>query len=146
MNGIRGADRICRERAERVALPGTWIALLSAGAGFEARERIGSSWTNLTTMDGKTIATSAEDLWDGQLYNGINRDEFGMFRHPSYVWTGTNWNGSSSGATCRHWTFPALGGWYGGRGISGRTDSTWIAIHNDWHPCGRRFRIYCIEQ
>ncbi len=129
-------------RATAAGLPGTWRALLSTTA-VNARDRIHYRWDRLETMDGRLIATSSADLWDGTIGNPINRTERNEAIAHAWVWTGTAASGIHN-TSCINWTSRA-GLDTGGRGDNRHTTHDWVNVVG-MHDCGSYAALYCIEQ
>ncbi len=129
-------------RARAAGLPGTWRALLSTGA-VHARNRIHYNWDRLKTMDGRTIATSSSDLWDGTIGNRIDRGEKGELIS-FHAWTGTEMRGFRTEHTCKDWTTSVESLPRGTFGLSSRIDHGWV--NAGFGVCNSPLSLYCVEQ
>ncbi|HEY5646334.1 MAG TPA: DUF1554 domain-containing protein, partial [Pseudomonadales bacterium] len=112
LGGLAGADAHCQSLAEATGSTKTWRAYLSTSSPLvHARDRIGSGpWFN---VNGDQIAANLDDLH----YNNRNLNKEmsltetggtvnGVGDQPNQhdVITGTNPDGTSSGANCNNWT------------------------------------------
>jgi hypothetical protein len=126
--GTAAFDSSCQSKAVAAGLTGTWKALLSdTTQGGGPRARINFNWGVVKRVDGVSVATSWDDLWDGTLAAPINRDQNGVIR-AGEVWTASKPSGeisitSGSVGTCENWTSGALSSTYG---LSSSTSSGWI--------------------
>lgn len=158
--GITQADIVCQQQAAAGGLAqfNKYRALLS-DSQTDARDRVDIIWP-LRRVDGKFVALSAEDLWDGFLRAPINVDEFGQ-TVSGLVWTGTDSNGvKDAGARvpslydptgnlfppfCADWSKRWL---YVEGGIADEMDYRWISKDgdSDWSsmPCTIGARLYCV--
>jgi hypothetical protein len=139
LGGLAGADAHCQSLAEATGSTKTWRAYLSTSTPLvHARDRIGSGpWFN---VNGDQIAANVDDLH----YNTLNLNKEnsltetggtvnGVGDDPNQhdIITGTNPDGTSSGANCNNWT--------GGEGTAtlghldrvggGAMASSWNAAH-----------------
>jgi len=111
LGGLEGADAHCQRLAESGGAGGrTWRAYLSTTDGVDARDRIGEGpWYNARGVE---IAASVEELHaDNNLTKETQLDEKGATvngrgdspnRHD--ILTGSNADGTASGATCDNWS------------------------------------------
>lgn len=82
---------------------GPWVAWLSTST-TNAVDRLASySGPFAHAVTGLTIAENLEDLTDGKLCNGIQRDEFGA-SWVHFAWTGSLSDGTLGAGTCGDWT------------------------------------------
>lgn len=139
LGGLEGADAHCQSLAESVGAGGrTWRAYLSTTDGVDARDRIGEGpWYNARGVE---IASSVENLHgDNNLTKQTQLNENGEEvngrgdspnRHD--ILTGSNADGTSSGATCENWTSSGGGSATVGhhdRTGGGSDPTSWNAAH-----------------
>ncbi|MFA5023488.1 MAG: fibrinogen-like YCDxxxxGGGW domain-containing protein [Patescibacteria group bacterium] len=124
--GLAAADAICQSEANSAGLSGTFKAWLSASSA-SARDRLTHSVGPYKQVNGTQIAANWSDLVSGNNWLLTNRisvaADGGVIGHnacsayygdpyydicwPSvvnFIWTGTNWDGSGTGAYCSDWT------------------------------------------
>ncbi|MFN3827129.1 MAG: tail fiber domain-containing protein [Micavibrio sp.] len=148
--GVAGADAKCQARADAASLGGTWTAMIGDRGSVDsyAINRTSVNWGTLVNMNNETVATSWTDLWDGNVSNPINRDEFNVVTNQS-VWTGSTTNGrphdpsSSFNNDCYGWTGNGSGYENGRFGSSGSTSSTFVTSGTS--QCNSSYRLYCVE-
>jgi len=110
LGGLVGADQKCQARADAAGLAkNTYKAWLST-ASVNAIDRLGSArgWLR---VDGKPFADTKADIVAGKIFHPIRVDELGNYDNApwgSYVWTGTNHDGSRDEDTCSEWTSSSL--------------------------------------
>lgn len=75
LGGLTGADAKCAERAKAGGLKGRYVALISTST-VNAKDRVRLSGRVLR-IDGVLIAGNARELWDGNVANKLEIDEFG---------------------------------------------------------------------
>ncbi len=151
LGGVAGADALCASHAASglltAPLGATWKALISIHGVVDAKDRV--SWAGPVRDVSGVLATNDPTTWpwvkDGSSDIGI--DEDGNPPPDSYVWTGSNVNGTSVGPgyDCNGWTdgTSTYEGW------SGETDnfgnSTWIdSFGNDCDD--EWFSLYCVSE
>lgn len=136
--GLAGGDAKCQGFANAAKLGGTWKAWLSTST-VDAKDRIPDAEYRLVDLS-TVVASSKADLLDGALAAKITMDELGAQRG-SYVWTGTNNGGTSTGGNCNGWNSLAQNISVGNNtNLSQWSDSTTIGA------CGNSLRLYCFEQ
>jgi hypothetical protein len=138
LGGLAGADAKCQARANAGKLGGTWRAWLSVG-GTDAKDRIPDAEYRLIDLS-TVVATSKADLIDGMIANNIDRDELGVLRE-SFVWTGTNNDGTGTGGDCNDWTSLAMNI---SLGKNAEVDK-WSHA-GTIGACINTLRLYCFEQ
>jgi len=138
LGGLTGADAVCTAHAGAADLGGTWRAWLSA-SGADARSRIAGGAYRLTD-DVTVVAADGADLFDGTLAAPLARDEDGNAVAFTQARTGTNGDGSWSGASCGGWTND------GGVGTAGRLDGTTSWTAAALADCGLDLPLYCFER
>jgi hypothetical protein len=149
LGDVGGADAICQQLAGAAGLPGTFAAWLSS-VGSSATDRLHHSDKPYVRRDGTVVATSWDDLTDGQLAAPISIDENGITQSGN-VWTSTSFGGevavADTRATCIEWT-SAMSSVFDGAfvGSATATDGTWTLIANAVVECGQAARLYCVEQ
>jgi hypothetical protein len=138
LGGLAGADAKCQTRANAGNLGGTWRAFLST-ASVNAKDRIPNAEYRLIDLS-TVVATSKADLTDGMITNNIQMDETGALR-ASFVWTGSNNDGTSNGGNCNGWNSQAQ------NIFLGRNDdpAQW-ALASTIGACGNTLRLYCFEE
>jgi hypothetical protein len=115
LGGLAGADAICSTLAGNAGLPGTFVALLSTST-VDARNRLAGArgWVR---PDGRVVADTIEDLFDGSVYHPILLTEDGerirdVLDDPDAetvtVFTGSRADGlrrsNEAAEFCRDWT------------------------------------------
>jgi hypothetical protein len=83
-----------------------------------------------------------DDLTDGTLTAGIDRDENGNLVSGD-VWTGTTVAGDTAAATCNDWA-SSSSAVTGKCGTSGGVDASWTVSSTP--SCNIQLRLYCFEQ
>lgn len=146
--GLAGADNKCNLAAKafgtRTAnLPGIWRAVASTPTA-KAKNRITfQPGASIVNSNGELISEIANDLWAGNLYSPVNRDEFGSTKPSAKVWTGSTLSGASS-TNCINW----VGGTSqdGITGLSSATDGTWLSYEGAGaNGCANTYSLYCIN-
>ena len=151
LGGVAGGDTICSSSA-------------SGSTAFGNLTRVGFSWkawladstyspaNNFTRcdsyelLDGTLVASSFDTLISvltsgNNLENAINLDETNA-TIISGVWTGTKYDGTSSGATCNNWSTSNASG----RGTKGNTvDTNAFWAWGIETSCDGFNRLYCFE-
>ncbi|MCM2343552.1 MAG: hypothetical protein NDJ24_03250 [Alphaproteobacteria bacterium] len=145
IGGTGGADAWCSQRANSAGLGTAWKALISDSEVDQyAVNRVPLDWGTLQNMNGQTVATSWNDLWDGTIGSAINRSEFNMLTSGN-VWTGSDANGVVFGNTCLGWTTSSTSSTLSTRyGTSSLTSSSWLSA--GVLACNNSLYFYCIEQ
>ncbi|MCC6847523.1 MAG: hypothetical protein IT294_03410 [Deltaproteobacteria bacterium] len=136
LGGLAGADAICTTRAAGAGLSGAYVAWLST-ATVNAIDRLGAA-RGFVRPDGAPVADLPSALAANQVFNAIRLDERGNDLGAVEVWTGTQKNGTTSGATCANWTATSGNGRIG-NGLGGPAAWTDAANGN----CSQPRRIYC---
>lgn len=146
LGGLAGADAHCERLAESVGAGGrTWRAYLST-SDVDARDRIGDGpWNN---SRGVEIASSVENLHgENNLTKETQLNEQGAVvngrgdspnRHD--ILTGSDLDGTSSGATCNNWTSSSSDGsasvGHHDRQGGGDNPTSWNSAHGS-RGCGQ---------
>ena len=109
--GLHAADYVVTEEGWYGGLigPNDWDfytavfrAILSI-EGTDARDRLPISGP-IYNMQGELIAISSDDLWDGTLEHGVKYNAWGqLVPEGTNIWTGTEYDGTHSGASCGAW-------------------------------------------
>jgi hypothetical protein len=87
------------------------------------------------------IANNMTELLDGNLDNPIQVDENGDTATGDIeVWTGTNANGTNSGANCSNWDSDS-GSTKGQSGLANAVNAAWT--ENKEENCDVSNRLYC---
>jgi hypothetical protein len=144
LGGIAGADAKCQQLAEQAGLTGTFKAWLSTNPDDDPESRFTGA-TGYALVDGTMIATSWEDLTDGDILAPIDVTETGVRGISNYVWTNVSATGESTDSDdCNAWTD---GTWdnYGEFGYSARSDSIWTERFVLPVKCGRWHHLYCFQ-
>ncbi len=147
IGGLAGADEKCNLEAALYGLTGsTWKAIVSgSGVGESAQARISITRPIFNTrpiVSGgpQLIAINALDFWDTTLANAPRFQADGVIAVVTSAFTGSNADGTYSGANCANWTSAAGSG---GRGLNTSVTSTWIT--NATALCNTVNRLYCID-
>ncbi len=136
--GLAGGDAKCQQHANAAKLGGTWRAWLST-ASVDAKDRIPDAEYRLVDL-ATVVAASKADLLDGTLSAPITMDELGA-RRGSYVWTGSNNDGTSTGGNCNGWMSLAQN-----IGLGNNVDATLWSSSGTIGACGNSLRLYCFEE
>jgi len=145
LGGLSGGDAICAADATANGLPaGTYLAWLSDGTDSPAT-RFDLNAGPYALPDGTPIAANWADLTDGALLTPINQLADGVTTLNSWVFTGTNSDGTSvsasaDGENCVGWT---SAGSTGVRGQSGDIGTTWSNVTSI--GCSVTVRLYCFQ-
>ncbi|MFN3826352.1 MAG: hypothetical protein ACK4NR_01860 [Micavibrio sp.] len=144
INGVGGADSICAARASAAGLGTAWKALISDSKESQyAVNRVPLNWGTLQNMNGGTVATSWNDLWDGNVSGLPNYNENGVLVSTN-VWTGSLSNGRPTTNTCLDWSSNTNSSTYStGRGISNFTNQV---IYLGTVTCNNSHPLYCVEE
>jgi protocatechuate 3,4-dioxygenase beta subunit len=137
-DGYEGSDFRCQYLADQASLGGIWRSVLSF-SDLDAKQKIVIRG-NVYNMNGELLATSSADFWDGTLSAYPKYSETGadMTSATSYVWTGSNNNGTKS--TTSDWTGTAANTRYG------EFTSPVYTFSQNNGPGTLLFRIYCLSQ
>jgi hypothetical protein len=149
LGGLTGADTICQLRSYAGSVAsGQYRAWLSAQT-TDVASRVDHSGPYYGSM-GNLVATSWDDLTDGQIATPIYGDEAGTAVAPSIIWTGSHDDGTATGEDCSGWTSNAATV-AGGTGDHEVLDA-WSYIDDVPHGCDRNlkdgifpYKIYCID-
>lgn len=152
LGGIAGADAKCAAAGANSPHPDRdWRAILSV-PGDDARDRLivnGEIWTfDPAGEPADLVADDFDDLWDGDVHHVINRREDGTPGSFSYVWSGTQDDGTAHSFSCNSFgNFPSSGndstGYRGSALLSWPT--TWWIDNGNWH-CTTNYPIFCLSQ
>jgi len=142
--GIAAGDSICRTFAANGHLPGAdfFLAYLSDSASIAAKDRlsINGPWSRL---DHYRVADDLVELTSGRLKVPIAVDETGAVPYQVQgEWTGTNIDGTPTGAACGDWTSNSSGdvaSW----GKNGYASSEWIDLADN-AACSGGKALYCL--
>jgi hypothetical protein len=165
-DGIRGADKLCNDRAQAGGLPnvGSYVAWLSK-PGLNARDRLAGArgWVNTNNQpvfDNVVFApATGEGLTGGKMFYAVQYDEFKdpvLFDTADFVFTGTDAIGaltadspSFGNAHCSSWTSAATGSkvgfaniGYAFQGTVGWTEAD-VRFQGGGQNCQRPGRLYC---
>ncbi len=146
LTGLELADAHCQELAESASKEGTYKAWLSDGLN-NPESRFGFAFSGFSgvfeLVDGSVIATSWEDLTDGEITHTIDIDETGKEMQFSLIWTNTaDWGGLAGAGSCINWTSTdAIK-----KGLAGAnqfTDGQWTEFEPN--SCANSARLYCFQ-
>ncbi len=164
-DGVAGGDCICQYHANEAGLTGTFFAWLSDSTSSPATDFVRST-VPYVRPDGVMVASSWEDLTDTTILAPIEVNELGgrprvdpalrPGRDPStsnvFVWTGTEFDGTSIGFSCGNWTNTQEPGVVAIGEMIPRTACSWTN-KSDWcrstntEGCGdKKYHLYCFEQ
>jgi len=159
LGNFSGADAKCQTAAQNAGLSGTFKAWIggrmddtgNGGGTQNVSERMTHSTGPYSLTTGAKVADDWNDLTDGSLDHGIDRDENGNLVSGS-VWTNTKTNGKAfdhrrdcgpGGSQADVWgsadQFES-----GHFGNIGDTGSTWTSNTNT--ACTNSFHLYCFQQ
>lgn len=167
LGGLAGADAKCDAHAQAAGLTGTYLAWLSSSQATAA-ERMTHHDAGYVLVDGTVVATSWDDLVDGEIAHEIDLEETGAFHDvmPTHrvavaVWSSTDVMGHRASAMwddtgCEDWTVGAVP-WstpavYGGIGLVYDSSGAQSFLDHRWtdaqNPvgCGALAALYCVEQ
>jgi hypothetical protein len=129
----------------------TYKAILSNGS-TNARDRLSLPVGAVRRPDGLEVASNVAGLWDGNVGQTINRNEFNQFVGSSFVWTGSLADGRKDETSalgpkfCNNWASTAVSGV-----AVGQTNSTFTQWLNNSTSsfmsspsCSEQLRLYCI--
>jgi len=138
LGGLSGADSMCQSLAGSLNPQGTFVAWLSDDT-HDAKDRVTSSgpWYRL---DGIKVADSKADLTDGIIFTSINYDNTYSYSPMTFVWTGTDSDGTKSTYNCSNW------GSTSGDGTAGNTSAVYYWTSANHFSCGTSYKLYCFEQ
>lgn len=139
--GLAAADMLCGLAAASARLGGTWKAWI-ADDGTDAIARMADvgPWY---LVDGRTMVFESKARMPWPLVP-LNVTETGAPVSSSWVWTGTQSDGTRQlGSNCEGWSSSNYYKW-GGGGLTGSNDYAWTADYD--HPCSSSARLYCVEQ
>ena len=140
LGGVPGADQSCTTYAANAGLGGAWMAWVTTAAS-PASSRLTSAgpWYLVT---GERVAASKATLAGATtLDRPIDRDEHGVQRINSPVWTGLS-SGGNGGGDCSNWTstFVSL---TGAAGDTQYASFAWQQFGNA--ACSTAHRLYCFQ-
>jgi len=138
---VQAGNTICQAHADRANLPGRYLAWLSDSKGNSPAKnfnRLPNTHDYLRT-DGAKISDGWASLLTG-VSSRLDRLENGSGTGQTRAWTGTNTDGSSTGANCANWTSTAI------TATSGNTKTTgnWSAANTD--SCSLSRPLVCVQQ
>jgi hypothetical protein len=144
--GTIDLDSRCQSYATASGLSGNWKVLISdTSQGGGPRNRMSFNWGTLKRIDGTVLATSWDDLWDGNISAPLNLDSNGIARTGN-VRTGSTAVGqvNSGVGTCGDWT--TTSSVLTTYGLSTGTGNTWL--QNESERCDRNgwgSHFYCYQ-
>lgn len=155
--GVRAADEICQEQADRARLGGTFKAWISDSRRSPSTWAHSQPLTHYRLVDGTIIAKSWAELTSGNLKAFIDKDQYGEnIKGTKQVWTGTSSTGMRNPKNnmqlidksildnCNDWTSssPAHKAKIGTTHY--QTEGYWSSLYH--YPCHYLNRLYCIQQ
>lgn len=147
VGGLLGADDKCTTEANLYGLTGsTWKAIVSgSGVGEAAVARISITrpvYNTRPIISGgpQLVAINAIDFWDTFIANPAQYQANGVIAAVTSAFTGSNADGTYSGANCANWNSAAGSGQ---RGLVTSTTGTWS--NNATVLCNTVNRLYCID-
>ena len=145
MGDVPGGDSLCQTRANAASLGGSWRAWLSSSNYGNAANRIVDRAYYLVDRLTK-VCNSKADLLDGSILVPINKTESGGSAGGSYVWTGTNSDGSySTNNACQTVWSTTSTSYYGYCGNHGSTNSSWTYWTTLRCDDAGNGHLYCFE-
>jgi len=137
LGGLTKADSYCQSMAEDADIGGTWMAILSDDNN-SAKDTIPITGP-IKDTNSLLVAANASFFWSGYLNNRIEYDQFGNESDINwlYVYTGTNFDGSSSNYNCEQSNDLGMGG------DSSFNSMEWIEDYED--ACDYELHLYCIS-
>jgi hypothetical protein len=143
LGGVAGADMRCRALAADAGLAGSFVALLgTTNVSPGTRLAGGGPWAR---PDGKLVASSMQDLFDGTLAAPISVDERKGSAPDDVVWTNVFADGGTRGHGCSEFRSSSdeIGG--AGTGSTARVDQGWLDGAGE-SVCYAQRRIYCFQE
>ena len=134
-SGLDGADILCNQAASAAALPGNYVAWLSA-VGTDAIDRLTGARGWMRT-DGVPFADQPSMFSTGAHWVPLNHDENGV-EVSELVVTGTSGSGKGSGTLCGGWA-STTGSTVGAS--SNEMGRTWTS--SKVPSCSGSYRLYC---
>jgi hypothetical protein len=139
LGGVAGADQTCTMYAANAGLGGAWTAWVTTAAS-PASSRLTSAGPWYLVTGERVAATKSTLAGATTLDRAIDRDEHGVQRINSPVWTGVSSGGM--GGDCTNWTSTFVS-------MSGATGDTQYASFS-WQQfssaaCSTAHRLYCFE-
>jgi hypothetical protein len=146
IGGLAGADAKCQAAADSAGLPGTYKAWLSDDT-TDARDRLAHATHHPYVNPNEDLIAFGwgQLVGCGDLAGIVTVNEWGFRRDDlSFVWTGTDCDGTSTGYTCGNW---ASTSGTGTRGDPTRIDHLWTAASN-LRQCidNNQGHLYCLQQ
>jgi hypothetical protein len=148
LGGVAGGNAKCQKEAIRAGLPGTYSAWLSDSLGNSPATNFTQSNTPYVTPDPLLthVAKNWAGLISGYLEAPINVTPDGSTGGGSYVWTGTNFDGTPIGDQCENWTSQdsTINGTYG---FTYETaGGEWTNYTNRVCGGGYLYSLVCVQQ
>ncbi|MFN3826353.1 MAG: hypothetical protein ACK4NR_01865 [Micavibrio sp.] len=146
LGGVGGADSTCSSLANAAGLGTGWVSLLGdSGVDGYAVNRAPLNWGTLNNMNGDTVASSWEDLWDGSILALINRTQTNAVNN-NFVWSASTSQGLLAGTqTCLDWSTSSNSNSFASRLGNSGTSGSWLDANQN-STCNLIRSLYCIEQ
>jgi hypothetical protein len=145
--GVTQADAKCQQAAGAAGLGGTFKAWLSVDGEDTWPSKRFTKTSGYVRIDGMAVATSWNDLTDGNLQAPINVDENGRpVTTDPFVWTNTDEGGAQGNLAqdCSDWTSTSTTAIVGN---ATKLDTSWTDDDDaSLKDCGQQLRLYCFEQ
>jgi hypothetical protein len=145
------ADAACNDLAGGAQLPGSYFAWVSDFQQQGPAMQVPNGEGAYLLPNGPLIASSWEDLLDGQLLRPIDRNQFGGDIEPSpacgmefAVWTGTTDTGLPTDSNCNSWS--AADNMATGRVGNPKTAGPGWSESACAASCGLPLPVYCVQQ
>ncbi|MBU1976277.1 MAG: right-handed parallel beta-helix repeat-containing protein [Nanoarchaeota archaeon] len=139
--GLRSADRTCMGSGYNVDPEGNYVAILS-DSKTNAKDRLPN--VVYKTLDGKIVANSKADLFDGNILSPIELTSQGVSPLKEYVWTGSDEQGRLTGKNCADWTIKTDSK-KATIGLIGETGPDWINKEDLGCGSGGGKHFYCVR-
>ncbi|TVQ89531.1 MAG: hypothetical protein EA397_14935 [Deltaproteobacteria bacterium] len=140
------ANALCTMHANLANLNGDWIAWISASSDHVVNRLVDRSPWVLTGSEIVAIS-SLDHLWLRGLDHPVLVDEYGspLPAGTTYIWTGSDNYGRSTGAnTCHAWS-NGQNGW-GTAGVMEHDGDRWSWTIAEYRDCDLGARLLCMEQ
>jgi hypothetical protein len=145
VGGLAGGDAKCQAAADTSTskrIKGRTFRAWLSTAALSASSRVPHGTKPFILASNAVVANNWTDLIDGDLVNGIDRDETNSLVNGGTAWTGTTSTGAgATNATCGAWDTTAASGT---RGNVGGAGGGWSSATGTT-SCSTQLHLYCFE-